>query len=184
GVIITVVGVGLVLGEGALQAGGSARPWLGDLAAFGSALSAAACNVLYRPYLRKYSVLPVSAFAMLASVLFLALLAAGEGFFGALPRLSPGGWWAVGFIGVSSGIGYYLWLWALSHTTPTNATVYLALSPATAAGLGALLLGEHTSPTFLIGLAGSGLGLWLARLGDEESPVESGHGRRWWRSGA
>ena len=42
---------------------------------------------------------------MLASVGFLAVLAAAEGFFATLPHLTEGGWLAVAFIGVSSGVG-------------------------------------------------------------------------------
>jgi drug/metabolite transporter (DMT)-like permease len=162
GVLLTVAGVGFALGEKAVQRGGVAHEWVGELAVFASALSGAICSVLYRPYLRKYPTLPVSAFAMLASVGFLAALAAAEGFFGSLPRFTAGGWLAVVFIGVSSGIGYYLWLWALNHTTPTKVTVFLALSPITAAGLGAFLLGENISMMLFLGLACVVFGLWIA----------------------
>jgi drug/metabolite transporter (DMT)-like permease len=106
---------------------------------------------------------------MFASVIFLAALAAAEGFFNSLPHFTVGGWLAVGFIGISSGLGYYLWLWALSHTTPTKATVFLALSPVTATILGGVFLAEKISPPFLWGLLCVALGLWLAHrqsLGD------------------
>ena len=53
-------------------------------------------------------------------------------------------------------------LWALRHATPTRVTVFLALSPVTAAGLGALLLGEAISAEALLGLACVALGLALA----------------------
>lgn len=162
GVLLTIVGVGFALGEKAVARGGAADEWIGELAAFASALSGAICSVLYRPYLRKYPTLPVGALAMLASVVFLAGLAAGEGFFSSLPRFTAEGWLAVVFIGISSGIGYYLWLWALGHATPTHVTVFLALSPVTAAGLGAVLLAERISTMALLGLAGVALGLWLA----------------------
>jgi drug/metabolite transporter (DMT)-like permease len=162
GVLLTIVGVGFALGEKAVQRGGMTHEWVGELAVFASALSGALCSVLYRPYLRKYPTLPVSAFAMLASIGFLAVLAAGEGFFSSLPRFTVDGWLAVIFIGVSSGVGYYLWLWALNHTTPTKVTVFLALSPITAAGLGALLLAEKISMMLFLGLACVVLGLWLA----------------------
>src|SRR5947207_933744 len=76
-VLLTIAGVGFALGDRA--AAGAA--WIGDAAVFASALVGAICSVLYRPYLQRYPALPVSAFAMLASVLFLAVLAAGEGFF-------------------------------------------------------------------------------------------------------
>jgi drug/metabolite transporter (DMT)-like permease len=107
-------------------------------------------------------VLQVGAFAMFASVLFLAGLAAWEGFFDAVPRFTPGAWLAVLFIGASSGLGYYLWLWALRHKTATEVTVFLSLGPVTATALGALLLAEPVSVLFLIGLGCLALGFWLA----------------------
>jgi drug/metabolite transporter (DMT)-like permease len=172
GVLSTIAGVGLAIGEKAL-AGASGLEWVGELAVFASALSGAVCSVLYRPYLRKYPALPVSAFAMLASVGFLAVPAAGEGFFASLPRFSPGGWLAIVFIGFSSGVGYYLWLWALGHAPATQVTVFLALSPITAAGLGALFLGEQISPLSALGLASVALGLWLAHWRAPASGIPS-----------
>lgn len=173
GVVLTIAGVGFVLGEKAVQRSGTVHAWVGELAVFASALSGAICSVLYLPYLRKYPTLPVSAFAMLASVGFLAVLAAAEGFFGSLPHFTAGGWLAVVFIGVSSGIGYYLWLWALNHTTPTKVTVFLALSPITATGLGALLLGENISIMLFLGLACVVLGLWVAHREGHTAPPHS-----------
>jgi len=161
GVLLTIAGVGLALGEKAVQSDGS-HEWVGELAVFASALCGAACSVLYRPYLRTYPALSVSSFAMLASVAFLAVLAAAEGFFASLPRFTPGGWLAIVFIGVNSGVGYYLWLWALGHAPATQVTVFLALSPITAAWLGALLLAEEISALSAVGLALVALGLWLA----------------------
>jgi len=87
-----------------------------------------------------------------------------------MPRFTGGGWLAVGFIGINSGIGYYLWLWALNHTTPTKVTVFLALSPITATALGALWLEETISTTFLIGLSCVALGLWLAHKQPQSRP--------------
>ena len=162
GVLSTIVGVGLALGEKALLADSGPEGWIGETAVLASALSGAVCSVLYRPYLRKYPPLSVSAYAMLASVVVLGALAAREGFFDSLPSFTAGGWLAVLFIGASSGGGYYLWLWALRHASPTKVTVFLALSPVTATGLGALLLAERTSTTSLLGLACVAFGLWLA----------------------
>ena len=162
GVLLTIVGVGFTLGEKLAQPASGGLGWAGEAAVFASAVCGAVCSVLYRPYLRRYPTVSVSTVAMLASVAFLAILAAGDGFFAAFPRFSVEGWAAVVFIGVSSGVGYYLWLWALNHTTPTRVTVFLALSPVTAAGLGAALLGEPLSTGLLAGVACVALGLWLA----------------------
>ncbi len=164
GVLLTVAGVAFALGEKAIQRGAAdaAGERLGEMAAFASALSGAMCSVSYQPYLRKYPTLPVSALAMLASVGFLAALAAGEGFFSEGPHFTTLGWLAVLFIGTGSGLGYYLWLWALAHTTPTRVTVFLALSPLTAAMLGAWLLAEQLSAQAWVGVALVVLGLLLA----------------------
>jgi drug/metabolite transporter (DMT)-like permease len=162
GVLLAIAGVGLALGEKAIRRGGAPNEWIGELAVLASALCGAVCSVLYRPYLRKYPTLRVGTFAMFASVAFLALLAAGEGFFESLPRFTAGGWAAVVFIGIGSGVGYYLWLWALGHAAATEVTVFLALSPVTATWLGAWFLAEQVSTMSWLGLAGVALGLWLA----------------------
>lgn len=167
GVLLTIVGVGLALGDKALGHGPAGDVWVGELAVFASALCGAVCSVLYRPYLERYSTLPVGAFAMLASVLFLVPLAAGEGFFTAPPDFTAAGWMAVAFIGLGSGGGYYLWLWALQHAPPTPVTAFLALSPVTAATLGAWLLGEAVTPLAALGLAAVAAGLALAHLDSE-----------------
>lgn len=164
GVALTIAGVALALGEtaGKKSIRAEAVGWSGEAAVLGAALVGAICSVLYRPYLRKYPALSVSAFAMLASVAVLALAAAGEGFFAAAPRFTPEGWLAIAFIGVSSGVGYFLWLWALQHGSPTRVTAFLALSPITAAALGALALAEPLTGQLLAGLACVVAGLLVA----------------------
>jgi drug/metabolite transporter (DMT)-like permease len=164
GVVLTIAGVGLALGE-RLITDNSMNEWLGALMVLLAALCGAVCSVLYRPYLARYPTLPIGAWAMMASVLFLAGLAGAEGFFAGLPHLGAPGWAAVVFIGGSSGIGYILWLWALKNTTPTRVTVFLSLSPITAALLGVWLLGEPFTPGVLLGLLGVVGGLWLATRG-------------------
>jgi drug/metabolite transporter (DMT)-like permease len=161
GVFLTIVGVGVALGE-RLITESAAGEWIGALLVLAAALCGAVCSVLYRPYLARYPTLPVGAWAMLASVVFLAAPAGVEGLFTKVPQLVPGGWMAVLFIGLSSGIGYVLWLWALKHATPTRVTVFLSLSPITAALLGVALLGEPLTLGVLLGLAGVIAGLWLA----------------------
>ena len=162
GVLLTILGVGFALGEKVLLPGVAGAGWIGELAVLASALCAAVCSVLYRPYLSKYPTLQVSAFAMFASVAFLAALAGVEGSFSSSFRFTVAGWTAVLFIGASSAIGYYMWLWALGHTSPTRVTVFLSLSPITSAALGALLLSEPISVLFIAGLISVILGLWLS----------------------
>ena len=165
GVALTMLGVGFALGDGT-AAGGSLT---GELAVLAAAATGAVCSVLYRPYLRRYPTLPVSAFAMLAAVVALAVPAAFDDLAGAVARLTPSGWAAVVFIGLSSGGGYVLWLWALANTSATRVTVFLSLSPITAAVLGWLVLSEPISTTMIAGLVCVAAGLWLATRAAKES---------------
>lgn len=160
GVLLTILGVGVTLGEKAWAA--PAERWWGEAAVLASAVVGATCSVLYRPYLQRYPTLAVSSFAMLASIGFLAVVAAGEGFFATWPRLNSAAWGAVIFIGLNSGAGYFLWLYALAHASPTRVTVFLSLSPVTASLLGALLLSEAISAASLAGLVAVVLGIWIA----------------------
>jgi drug/metabolite transporter (DMT)-like permease len=71
-------------------------------------------------------------------------------------------WGVVLFIGLSSGIGYFCWLYALKHESPTRVTVFLALNPVTAALLGRMLLGEPLPAQTVAALVLIALGLWLS----------------------
>ncbi len=161
GVLLTLLGVALALGDKLLEPGRSEH-FIGEAAVLLAAFCGAVCSVLYRPYLQRYPTLPVGAFAMLASVGFLAILAFWEGAFSGWAGYSAGGWAAVLFIGLSSGIFYAVWLWCLRHASPTRVTIFLGLSPVAAGLLGALLLGEALTLPLLAGLAALIAGLWLA----------------------
>jgi drug/metabolite transporter (DMT)-like permease len=165
-----VLGTGLSIGGVALTLGGSlflghGVHWGGALAVFGAALTGAVCAVLYRPYLMRYPTLQVGTLAMLAAVVALAVLAVPEAPLAAIQALPLRAWSVVVFIGLSSGAGYLLWLSALRHATPTQATVLLGLSPVTAAILGVGLLGEPFSVTLLLGLLAVLAGAMLASRG-------------------
>ena len=160
GVLLSIAGVALALMP-KLQSAGTGH-WWGELAVFASACIGALCSVLYRPYLRRYPTVPVSAFAMFASVAFLAVIALGEGWPRVVGTLSPNAWGVVAFIGTSSAVGYWWWLHALKHESPTRVTVFLALNPVTAALLSWPLLGEPLAPQLLAALVLIAAGLWLA----------------------
>lgn len=161
GVLLTLLGVALALGEKVFDAS-TAEHWIGEAAVLLAAFCGAVCSVLYRPYLQKYPTLSVGTFAMLASVGALALMAAQEGAFTGWSGYSPAGWAAVLFIGLSSGVGYFGWLWALRHAAPTRVTIFLGLSPIAAGLFGALFLAEPVTLPLLAGLAVLLAGLWLA----------------------
>jgi drug/metabolite transporter (DMT)-like permease len=138
GALLALAGVALALGA-------PLPPGIGPLpvlAALGSALAAALCSVLYRPYLARYPVPQVGAVAMTASVAVLLLPALGPGLLRAGRHLPPPTWGAIAFIGLGSGVSYLLLLWALQHTEASRVTLFLALGPIVALLLGGVLLGE------------------------------------------
>lgn len=173
GVVVSIAGVAVAIAP-KLAAHGSGS-WWGELAVLGSAAIGATCSVLYRPYLKRYPTVPVSAFAMLASVVFLAIAAWPEHWLQRLPDFSGTAWAATIFIGVSSAAGYFAWLYALKHESPTRVTVFLALNPPSAALLGWAMLGEPVHPAVVGGLVLVAVGLWLAtRTGNLASRIIRG----------
>jgi len=169
GVLATIAGVGIALAPKLAAPQGAG--WWGELAVVAAACTGASCSVLYRPYLQRYPTIPVSAFAMLASVLFLGVLALGEHWPSRIAGFSAKAWAAVAFIGVSSGIGYFWWLYALKHESPTRVTVFLALSPVTAALLGSAWLGEPLQAGALAALVLIALGLGAATRAPNARPA-------------
>jgi drug/metabolite transporter (DMT)-like permease len=158
GILLTLTGVALALGDKV----GHAGDFTGEFAILASAATGAICSVLYRPYLARYPTLPVSAFAMAAAAAALLVPAAFDDLWHAPAQLDAKAWGAIVFIGLSSGGGYVLWLWALANIAATRVTVFLALSPITAAALGVALLGEPATAGMMAGVACVAAGLWVA----------------------
>jgi drug/metabolite transporter (DMT)-like permease len=158
GILLTLAGVAFALGDKIAGTGSLA----GELAILASAATGALCSVLYRPYLRRYPTLPVSAFAMAAAAVALLIPAALDDLAVAPLQLGVKAWGAIIFIGLSSGSFYVLWLWALKNIAATRVTVFLALSPITAALAGAAFLGEQLTVMMIAGVACVAAGLWVA----------------------
>jgi drug/metabolite transporter (DMT)-like permease len=56
------------------------------------------------------------------------------------------------FLGICGGaFGYFLWTFALARLTPTQVAVYINLNPMVAIILGAILLGEKLTVSFIAG---------------------------------
>ena len=161
GILLTIAGVAATLGDGA-----SGSDWSGSLLVLSAAAVGAACSVLYRPYLARYPTLDLSVVATAASVVALGAFVALAGQAPDWARATPRDWALVVFVGVGSGVGYALWLWALKTTTPARVTVFLALGPVTAALLGIFTLGETLGLGAAFGIAAVAGGLWLTTRPD------------------
>jgi len=156
---LSVVGIAICLGAGTLPGSVS-----GIALVLSAALCGAVCAVFYRPYLQRYPTLQIGTLAMFAAVV---ALIPGSMFESPLQTLVflPGLSWAlVVFIGLSSGVGYLLWLTALKHAAPSEATILLGLSPIAATLTGWFWLAEPLTPGFAVGLVLALAGVTLAVL--------------------
>jgi drug/metabolite transporter (DMT)-like permease len=140
-IVLSVIGVGVLLGGDAL--GGRLGPsdWLGLACAGGATLVGALCSHLYRPYLQRSAVPRVSAVAMAASLVPLGAMSLAEGQGIPVADWSTQTFLLLLFVGMSSGFGYIFWLYALSHLPAPVVTAFLGLSPVTAALFALAFLG-------------------------------------------
>lgn len=159
--VLTIGGVALALGVRVPVVADRGAFTFGVACVLVATVIGAACALAYRPYLQRHPTLTLGLWAMTASVVAIAPFALAEGLVARAAALTPAQWAAVVGVGLSSGVGYWLWLWALKHASPSRVTLFLALSPVTAAMLGALWLGERLAPVAWIGIGCVALGLAL-----------------------
>src|SRR5690606_8419765 len=120
-----------LLGTPAADAGNQAHGYRAAMALVGATLTGAATSLLYTPYLRRYPALPTCALAMIAAIVFLALvcLLSREPL---LPQMNLTQWGHAFAMGLSSGLGFLCWLWALARMAPSRVVAYQTLGPVTA----------------------------------------------------
>ncbi|MEH6525553.1 MAG: DMT family transporter [Sneathiella sp.] len=162
GIVITIIGVSIAVGSTAITVELGSKGWLGIGAAFLSAFTGAICSVFYKPYLQRYPTLQISIMAMTASVLFLFGLAIYEGILDNLVGFDASIWLAFLFIGICSAIGYFTWLYALTHTFPSNVTVFMGLSPVSAAVFGAIFIAQPLTIQDVVGSVFVAVGLMIS----------------------
>lgn len=157
GVAISVVGIGLVFGESTLSPAESDGETASTLAAIGGALLllfAAACVGIYgvasQPAFARYSALNVSAWTMLIGVAMLAPLAIVEVALGNTGGFSSQNSLLIVFLG-SLGIAQLMFVFSLTRLSPTQVVIYVNFNPLIATALGASLLEETLTGTFVFG---------------------------------
>lgn len=166
GLVLAVSGVGLH--SSASLAGSHGGDILALAAIIGATLIGAVCSLLYRPYLQRHPTLPTSALAMSAAVMFLGALCLTT-VQPLVPRLSTTAWMNVGFIGLSSGLGYFCLLWALGRIDASRVVAFQALGPVTAAAIELTITRQFPSWELLMSIALVVTGLLLALREDKRT---------------
>ena len=153
GVLLAFAGITLALGGDLAQA--PAGAWRGDLVMLAASGCGAVYNVASRPLLRVYPPVAFTTQAMLAGVLILLPLVAIAGQPARMAGLVATDWAAIVYLGViGAAVAFWLWTFALEHTTPTRVAVTVAMNPVVAMGLGFVWLDETPTLALASGTAG------------------------------
>lgn len=163
GVLVAMAGVAIALVSGLAKAPPGA--WHGDALMVGAALCMAVYSVCSRPIIRRSGPLPFTVVAMGCGAFALLSTTAVSGGLEPMSRFGLPQWLAVGFLGVFGGaVVFWLWSFALAHTTPTRVAISVTVNPVTAALVGTLILGEPITWNVLIGLLAVLVGICIATL--------------------
>jgi drug/metabolite transporter (DMT)-like permease len=151
-----------IAGVGLASAGVASALWqtagapedalVGDAIVIAAALVGALYAVLSARYTRLYPPITVVALGVAPGSAFLWLAAVLTGADHIHATLTAEAWVVVAWLGiVGAALSYYLWLWALRHTTPTLVAVAMPANPLAALLLGAALLGEPVTVAMIVG---------------------------------
>lgn len=165
GIALASAGVAVALWQ---TSGAPPRALTGDTIVIVAALIGAFYAVLSARYTRLYPPITVVAIGVAPGAVFLWIAAILSGADHVAADLDTAGWAAAVFLGVlGASLSYFLWLWALRHTTPTLVAVAMPTNPLAALLLGAALLGEPVTMAMIIGffcvVAGITLTNWQRR---------------------
>jgi drug/metabolite transporter (DMT)-like permease len=164
GVAIAMAGVAFGLGGGLSDAPPGA--WRGEAVMFFATFCMSLYNVWSRPFMARSNPLTFLTVGMGAAAACLFVWALLIGGFAAVANFGAPQWLAVGYLGLmGSAVIFFLWVYALSHTTPTKAAVSITVNPIFAAIVGALAIGEPIGINLVIGLAAVFTGIWIATTG-------------------
>ena len=163
GVLLAMAGVALALVTGLAAA--PAGAWRGDALMVAAALCMALYNVGSKPVIGRCGPIPFTVVAMGVGSICLLTIAATSGGFAPVARFGVAQWLAIGYLGVFGGaIGFYLWAFALAHTTPTRVAIAVTVNPVTAAWVGAVVLDEPITWNVGVGLIAVLAGICIATV--------------------
>ncbi len=125
------------------------------------------CFALYsiwsRPFIARSSPLGFVTAGMGSGSFVVCLLALAGGGFASTSDFGAGQWTAVVYLAiVGAALTFFLWVFALAHTTPTKVTNTITLNPVTASIVATSLVGEPIGLYLLIGIAAVFTGILIA----------------------
>jgi drug/metabolite transporter (DMT)-like permease len=165
GVLIAMLGVVFALLAGFGQAPPGA--WRGDLLMVAAALCMALYGVWSKPFIRRSGPIPFTVVAMGVGAACLTALGCARGSFAAVAAFGAAQWIAALYLGALGGaLTFFLWAFALKHTTPTRVAISISVNPIVASLVGAFLLREPLSLNLVAGIVAVFMGIALATRPD------------------
>ena len=149
--IFGLIGVVLIVGgsQGALQFGSGL---LGDALAFGTVLASSISAIFIVPLLTRYSVYRVLTYEVLLGTAMLIPIALPSLIAQDFSRVTPGGWVALGYMVLATGIvTNLLYVTAMGRIGPSRAAIYRYLQSFLGVLFAVLLLAERISIVQLLG---------------------------------
>ena len=100
---------------------------------------------------------------MAAGAAFLIITSLLRGSFAPVAAFGAPQWLGAIYLGAfGSALTFYLWAFALNHTTPTRVAISVTVNPIAASLVGAMLLGEPLSWNLVAGIVTVFAGIWIA----------------------
>lgn len=153
GGLIALVAVGFALGD--RMTAQSDGAWKGDLYMFGAVLSGTLYNVSASYALRRYRALVAASMMIPVGAIAIGAVLFGTGAHHEFAKITVSGWIALVYLMTFGGAAsFFLWIWALEHTSPSRVALAVTFNPVSAAILGAFVLREPITWRLGAGLAG------------------------------
>jgi len=172
GVLIAIGGVAVALVGGLADAPRGA--WRGDAIMLAAVLCFALYNIWSRPFIARSSPLGFVTAGMGAGSAAVSLLGLVAGGFASLGEFDTAHWAAAAYLGIFGGaLTFFLWVFALSRTTPTKVTNTITLNPLTAAIVATFLVGEPIGLSLAVGIAAVFTGILIASTDRPSAPAAS-----------
>ncbi len=161
GVLIAIGGVTVALLAGLDDAPPGA--WRGDAIMIAATFCMTLYSIWSRPFIARSSPLGFVTFGMGAGSLAVCIVAWLGGGFERVPAFGIAQWGAILYLALfGAAVTFFLWVYALAHTTPTRVTNAITLNPVTAALVATVLIGEPLGFDLLVGVAGVATGILIA----------------------
>lgn len=161
GVLMATGGVALALTASLGTAPEGA--WRGDLIMAGATLCMALYNVFARPYIARSSALGFLTLGMAAGGGALIALCLVTGRADVLLSFDTTQTLMGVYLAAGGGaLGFFLWVVALRHASPTRVANTITVNPLIAMASGTMLLGEPITVTLVLGLIAVCAGVWVA----------------------